>query len=234
MRWTGRESASRSWPCMSVFVAPSSRLIAVLLVGVLASADAQSRAGARPVMDRQQEMALARSAAPTVIGSAARVWLWDGAKYVVGDSGTSPINCYVGRPWVPSVEPHCFDVEGSRTVMPVLMRRVELYAQGKADAAVEREIAAGLKAGRYRVPRRPALSWMMSAHQELVNGGGHAVGRWQPHLMIFFPDLPDKEMGLSGFVQGVGFVENPRTPWAAMVLPVSTFVDTTAKKSNGL
>jgi hypothetical protein len=109
-----------------------------------------------------------------------------------------------------------------------------LYAQGKTDAAVEREIAAGLKAGRYRVPRRPALTWMMSAHQELVNGGGHAVGRWQPHLMIFFPDLPDKEMGLSGFVQGVGFIENPRTPWAAMVLPVSTFVDTTAKKSNGL
>ena len=218
--------------CIGTLVAaiPVARLGALSLVAGLASADAQSRVGARPVMERAQEIALARSAAPAAISAAARVWLWDGARYVVGDSGTSSINCYVGRPWVPSVEPHCFDVEGSRTVMPVLMRRVELYAQGKADAVVEREIAAGLTAGRYRVPRRPALTWMMSAHQELVNGGGHAVGRWQPHLMVFFPDLPDKEMGLNGFVQGVGFIENPRTPWAAMVLPVTAFVDTTGRK----
>jgi hypothetical protein len=195
-----------------------------LLLLAPALAMAQSRTGDRPAMDHVTETRLARSAAPPAVSAGARIWFWTGSKYVIGDSGTTAVNCYVGRPWVPSIEPHCFDAEGSATIMPIQMRRQELYARGMAEADVEKEIAAAIAAGRLRVPRVPAFTYMMSQSQELVSGNGSSVGAWQPHLMIYFPNLTNAGTGLPGFVPEVGFVENPGTPFSAVVLPMKAFV----------
>jgi hypothetical protein len=197
----------------------------LLLAGLTTvQASAQSRHGARPALARDAEIVLARSAAPAAISGGARVWVWNGNGYVVADSGRTTVNCYVARHWVPSVEPHCLDEEASATVLPILMRKIELYAQGKNDADVEREIADGIKSGRFRLPRRPALTYMMSAAQNLVSGEGTPVGAWQPHLMIYYPEWTGKQAGLEGFVADVGFIENPGTPLAALVVPLKTFV----------
>jgi hypothetical protein len=150
--------------------------------------------------------------------------VWDGARYLVADSGRTTVNCYVARLWVPSVEPHCLDEEASTTILPILMRKVELYAAGRSDAEVERDIADGIKARRFRLPSRPAVTYMMSAAQDLVGGAGTAVGAWQPHLMIYYPEWTGKQAGLEGFVADVGFIENPGTPLAALVVPLKTFV----------
>jgi hypothetical protein len=198
--------------------------VLVLLATVARHGAAQSRHGSRPVMPRGAEIALARSAAPEAISAGARVWIWSGSSYVVGDSGRTTVNCYVARPWVPSVEPHCMDEEASATILPVLMRKIELYAQGKTDAEVEREVADGIRTGRFRLPGRPALTYMMSAAQNLVSGDGSPVGAWQPHLMIYYPQWTGQQAGLSGFVADVGFIENPGTPLAALVVPLKTFV----------
>jgi hypothetical protein len=204
------------------------RILVLPIVAALCPflAGAQVRIGARPTLARAAEIALARSAAPAAVSAAARTWVWTGSTYVVADSGRTSVNCYVGRPWVPSQEPHCFDEEGSATVMPILMRRVELYAQGKSEAEVEREIAGGVVAGTFRLPRRPAITYMMSASQELVNGQGSAVGSWQPHLMIYFPNLTGEQTGLPGFVPDLGFVENPGQALSALIVPLKSFVTT--------
>ncbi len=199
-------------------------LAGAAIAGVPAAASGQSRHGDRPVMDRVTEIALARSAAPAAVSEKARIWVWTGQRYAVADSGTSSVQCFLARLWVPSVEPHCFDEEGAATILPVLMRRVELYAQGRPDSLVEREIARGLAGGTFRLPRRPAVTYMMSAEQKLVNGEGVAVGPWQPHLMIYYPNLTGAQTGLAGFVPGVGFVENPGQPMSALVVPLTSFV----------
>ena len=197
---------------------------ALVLALLPAALPAQSRTGNRPVMAREAEVALARSAAPADISARARVWVWNGSRYVVADSGSSSVNCYVSRQWVPSVEPHCLDEEASATILPILMRKVELYAQGKTDADVEREIADRIQAGDFRLPSRPAVTYMMSAAQDLVGGNGTAVGAWQPHLMIYYPNWTGPQAGLAGFVADVGFIENPGTSLSAMVIPLKTFV----------
>ena len=71
---------------------------------------------------------------------------------------------------------------------------------------------------------RPALTYMMSSAQNLVGGDGTPVGAWQPHLMIYYPEWTGKQAGLEGFVADVGFIENPGTPLAALVVPLKTFV----------
>jgi hypothetical protein len=198
---------------------------------VASTGEAQTQRGARAPILRAHEIALARSAAPSAVSSNARVWVWTGTDYVIADSGKSVVNCYVGRPWVEAVEPHCFDEEGSGTVMPILMRRVQLRAAGKAEAEIERELWEGVGNGRYRLPKRPAVTYMMSTAQKLVNGQGVAVGAWQPHLMIYFPNLSAETTGLPGFVPDLGFVENPGQALSALVVPLRTFVapDTSTK-----
>ena len=196
----------------------------VVATGWTNPAVGQSRQGARPALERNLEIALARSAAPPAVSAKARVWIWNGSNYAIADSGETRVSCYVGRPWAGAIEPHCFDAEGSETILPIQIRRTELYAQGKTSADVEREIAEGIVAGKYRLPERPAITYMMSAAQQLVNGEGTAVGAWQPHLMIYYPYLKSDEVGLPGFVPDLGFVENPGQALSTVVVPLKTFV----------
>jgi hypothetical protein len=198
--------------------------LAGLAVSPVAGAAQQGPGGPRTLMPRDAEVALARTAAPAAISARARVWVLTAQGYVVADSGSSGVNCYVGRPWPASVEPHCLDEEASATVMPILMERVKLYMQGKDAGAVDGEIAAAVVAGRFRLPRRPAMTYMMSAAQNLITGDGNAVGAWQPHLMIYYPYLSAEGVGLPGFVPGVGFVENPEQALSALVIPLRDFV----------
>lgn len=186
-------------------------------------AQAPSRSGSRPVLSRAAEIALARSGAPAAVSDGSRVWVFTGKGYVIADSGTTGVACYVGRPWGGSLEPHCFDPEGARTILPIQMRRVELYAAGKAEAEVEREIADGISSGRFPLPARPAMSYMMSAAQHLITQTGAVVGAWQPHLMIFQPYVTPASIGL---VKGGGFlfVENPGQALAAVIVPLREFV----------
>ena len=195
------------------------------LSAATSAAQSPTKTGARTLMSPDVEIALARSAAPAAISTGARVWVLTPKGYVIADSGKTSVNCYVGRPWVGAVEPHCLDAEASATILPIQRFRVEQLAGGKSGDEVEREVALGLASGKFRLPSRPAITYMMSARQDLVTGEGVAVGRWEPHLMIYYPYLTSEETGLfAGFVAGVGFVENPGQALAALVIPVKEFV----------
>ncbi len=158
----------------------------------------QDRSGPRPLLPTAQEIALARSAAPAAVSDSATVYILEASGFRQAVMGTNGVACYVNRSWPGSLEPHCFDAEGAATIMPMNMRRLELRHRGASFADEEREILDGLASGRFRLPRRPVMSWMMSAAQQLVNDGGVAAGPWQPHLMIYYPYLSAAETGLAG------------------------------------
>jgi len=84
--------------------------------------------------------------------------------------------------------------------------------------------------GTFKLPRRPAITYMMSAAQSLVNTEGSAVGAWQPHLMIYYPNLTSESTGLPGFVPDLGFVENPGQALSALIVPLKTFVPAPPKR----
>jgi hypothetical protein len=183
-------------------------------------------AGTRVVLPRDQEIALARSAAPPAFARNARVWVFTGTGYVVAEAGASGVVCYVGRGWPESLEPHCFDPEGAETILPIEIRRVELRTAGKDSAEVERDIAAGLATGRFRLPRRPALSYMLSSGQRLISDDGRPVGSWRPHIMIYYPYLTAADVGLEGDpdLRGAVLVDAGR-PTANLMIVVPKFID---------
>jgi hypothetical protein len=199
----------------------------VMVVAPCATAqDPPSRTGPRGILPREQEVALARSAAPAAVSATARVYVFTEQGYVVADSGTGAVACYVSRSWPESLEPHCFDEEGARTIMLVEMLKVELLHRGRSPGEADREIAAGLMSGAFQLPRRPAMSWMMSAAQALINDQGRAVGNWRPHLMIYFPYLTAEALGLSGAQDpGHGLVVASGEAMSNILVVVPRFTD---------
>jgi len=178
-------------PCWSVV-----SLLALFATPLLAQAAAAGRTGPRIMLPREREIALARSAAPAEVSRDATVMVLTERGFEVAVKGSNGVTCVVNRSQPESLEPHCFDAEGSATVLPIELRRTELLREGRTTEEIDREIGQGVVSGKYRLPRRPAMSYMMSSGQVLFNDEGKRVGKWQPHLMIFYPNLTQRDLGL--------------------------------------
>ena len=105
---------------------------------------------------RERQIALAESAAPAEVSSKATVYIL-GLK---GDEkvreGTNGFSCFVGRHFVKptetTVEPTCFDAEGSRTLLLVYLHGEELRSGGKSEADIKADVADGHYSHRLLMP----------------------------------------------------------------------------------
>jgi hypothetical protein len=197
----------------------------ILTTSLAAQSDSGGRPGPRIMLPRGTEIALARSAAPASVSARATVLVLTDTGYAVGEEGTNGVTCLVDRSQPRSLEPHCFDPEAAATVLPIHIRQTELLREGRSMAEVDQEIAQGLLRGRFRLPRRPAMTYMMSAGQVLYDDDGKLVGRWRPHLMIFVPYLTSADLGLgaSPFIEAAMVVDEGK-PLANILVVVSDFV----------
>lgn len=216
---------------MSVrFLLACAALAGATLVPAPGSALQSSDAGSSerpPILEREREIALARSAAPPEISADATVLaLVRDRGFEVAVEGTNGVTCLVSRSWPRAIEPHCFDREGSRTILPVHLREAELKEQGWTKDAIHGDVAEGFRTGRFVPPSRPAVSWMMSAAQDLYNDEGAHVGPWKPHLMIYHPYLTPEDLGLgAGPPPADGpMVVDPGRPTANLVIVMPDFV----------
>jgi hypothetical protein len=201
-----------------------------LLLCISGSLPAQTagsgKSGRRALLPRDQEILLARSAAPPSVSDSARILVLTDRGFEVAVPGTTTVTCITNRSWPDSLEPSCFDAEASQTVLPVELYRTEERHKGRADADIEREISDRLADGRFRLPRRPALQYMLSSAQQLISDDGRRVGKWYPHMMLSIPYLTNGELGLpEAMDMRVGVVSDSGKPWATLVTPVRAFVD---------
>jgi hypothetical protein len=189
------------------------------------SSDAGS-AELAPILPRAREIALARSAAPAEISREATVLaLVRGRGYEVAEEGSNGVTCLVDRSWPLAIEPHCFDPEGSRTILRVRLLEAELKEKGWTKGAIQEEVAEAFRTGRLRAPARPAVTWMMSAAQELYDDDGRAVGAWKPHLMIYHPYLSEVDIGITDGPPDDGpMVVDPGRPTSNLVIVMPSFV----------
>jgi hypothetical protein len=213
--------------CWSFLLLPSlAAFAAAVPVPAAAQSAAAGRTGPRIMLPRDREIALARSAAPAEVSREATVMVLTEGGFEVAETGSNGVTCVVNRSQPKSLEPHCFDAEGSATVMPIELRRTELLRAGRSGAEIDREIGEGLVTGRYRLPRRPAMSYMMSSAQILYDDDGTRVGRWQPHLMIFYPNLTAADLGLGATSSAdAAVVVDPGRPLSNIMVVVKSFVD---------
>ncbi len=132
----------------------------------------------------------------------------------------------VSRSRPESLEPICYDAEATRTILPMEIRRVEMRLAGASPDAIDAEIATGIGRGKFVLPSRPAMSYMMSSGQVLIAPDGRNAGSWYPHLMLYIPYLTADQMGLSGPVNmDAAAVFDEGLPTAHLVIAVREFVD---------
>ena len=146
------------------------------------------------LMDRDAEIALARSAAPPSISRDATVMILGSHGYEAAVEGKNGFVCVVERGWMnPFDSPEfwspktrgalCFNPPAARTVLPMTLMRTKLVLAGKSKAevrasiktAIENKELPGLEAG--------AMSYMMSKDAYLTDAGGHNMA----HLMFYTP-----------------------------------------------
>jgi hypothetical protein len=203
------------------------------IVAVPARGQTPAPSALPPLLPRDREIVLARSAAPPDVSAPARVLVLERGGFVEAESGTSGVTCLVNRSHHASLEPHCYDAEGSRTVLPYHLKEAELREQGLGKDEIARRLAEELGAGRLRPPARPAMTYMMSPHQVLYDGE-RRVGAWRPHLMIYVPFITAADLGLGDTPSlSAAAVSDPGTPWANIMIVLPAFADSAVAPSGG-
>jgi hypothetical protein len=175
---------------------------------------------------RDQEIQLARSAAPAAISKDAKVYVLDHDHYVVADPGHSSEACLVGRPAEQAFAPMCGDAEAETTILAVeRFRGMEVLA-GKSQDVIKREIADGFKSGRFHAPKRPALIFMMSSAQLLPNPAFTKISKFVPHLMVFYPNMSTPDYGLvESEDSNVPVMVEPGSPMSGLVVMLHDWVN---------
>ena len=203
-------------------------VVALMLMPAVVHTQGQStgRAGKRTLLPRETEIALARSAAPKEVSAGAEIYVLTERGYDVAVRGTNGNACLVSRSWPESLEPQCFDPEAVSTVLQTELRRGAMLQSGASMETINREIEDGLRKGAFRVPTRPAMTYMMSSAQVLYNDEGKRVGAWQPHLMIFYPNLTSEQLGLGSTPNpAAAIVVDPGQPLANVMIIVKKAID---------
>jgi hypothetical protein len=150
------------------------------------------------LMDRDAEIALARSAAPASISRDATVMVLTPHGYEVAVKGTNGFVCMVERgllgtfDWAEHFSPKirgadCLNPQAARSIVPLADLRTRMALEGRSTDETVAAIRAGYRSGALPPLEPGAMSYMMSKDSYLTDIGHHNA----PHLMFFMP-IADK------------------------------------------
>ncbi len=147
------------------------------------------------LMDRDAEIALAKSAAPEAISRDAAVLVLTRHGYETATQGKNGFVCFVGRAWGamfdspeywnPKVRAAaCYNPPAARSLLPYDKKRTELVLAGHSKPEVIAAIKAAIDKKELPALEPGTLCYMMSKSAYLTDNGTHNG----PHLMFFEPD----------------------------------------------
>ena len=150
----------------------------------------------KPV-DREYEIALAKTAAPQVISDNATIYVLGKRGYEIAVHGTNGYGCINQRGLSgTALIPRCDEASGAEALYPVFSLLEEMRADGKTVGDYRRAVADGYRTGKYRAPRQGGLSYMYSTDAVFLTSTGERVP-FTPHVMIYWPYCTLKEIGVN-------------------------------------
>jgi hypothetical protein len=189
----------------------------VTVVALLLVAPALGRADE----NRDQEMALAISAAPPPVAAKAGVYVLDKTGYVKARDSQNGFYCIVEHRIPSAVEPQCLDAEGVKTFLPRILFTAELRAKGKPEPEIRAAVKKGFADGKFKAPKRPGVDYMLSTHNVVTIDEEKGVAvPFPPHLMFYAPGMTNADIGSDGSPQSSVFVVDEKSPHALMIVPM--------------
>ena len=186
-------------------------IVSVVLAGAACLAGAQPEKASYPSMapvdrylmpDVNSEIALARTAAPASISSAAEVMVLGRKAYATAAKGSNGFLCIVERSWGaasddpefwnPKVRsPICFNPAAARTFASIYLMKTRLALAGKSKTEIVQASTSALHK-KELPPLEPAAMCYMMSKQQYLNDRGKS---WHPHLMFFVAGSAAKSWG---------------------------------------
>lgn len=187
------------------------------------------------MMDRDAEIALAKTAAPPSISGDATIMVLTPHGYETAVTGSNGFVCFVERAWLAEFGnpifwnsavrgPDCLNPPAARSVLPHDIERAKWVLAGASIPQMIARTKAEIAAKTYIMPEPGAMSFMLSKEQKLGTSGAH----WHPHLMFFVAAKSDGEMGanLAGSPVLHPFASAPEA-FGTFLVPVGAWSDGT-------
>ncbi|HVR27258.1 MAG TPA: hypothetical protein VMU26_28505 [Candidatus Polarisedimenticolia bacterium] len=147
------------------------------------------------LMDRDAEIALARSAAPDSISRDAEVLVLGRHGFETAAKGKNGFVCIVERSWTSAADPDfwnpkvrtaiCYNASAAHSVLLRNIKRTDLILAGRTKDQVDEAIFAAVDKKELPVIEPGAMCYMMSK-QGYGGAGGDTVDHWLSHLMFHF------------------------------------------------
>ena len=222
---------------------PLKVLPTLFLLGVAAAGDAQpQKPTPYPAMgpieqyriaDTEDEIALARSAAPASISGNAEVLVLGKQGYETAVKGTNGFVCFVERSWAakfadsdfwnPKLRaPNCFNAPAARSVLPQYLQRTRWVLSGVDKPQLIEKTRAALSGHPLPAPEAGSISFMLSKQGYL---GDQAGGPWQPHVMFFLAHGQAASWGASLPASPILGADNSELEFTVLVIPVARWSD---------
>ena len=217
----------------------------ILLPGAGGQAVAQAAKAAYPMMapldqylisDKQSEIALARSAAPSSISDGAEVMVLGREGYKTAVKGTNGFLCLVERSWAQGTDnaefwnpkaraPHCFNAQAARSFAPIYLMKTRLVLAGKSQAEIAQAIATALDKNALEPG---AMAYMMSKQQYLNDRDKS----WHPHVMFYSPGDMTKTWAADDPNSPVLVANDPQERVTVLLVLADKWSDGTAASKN--
>lgn len=187
------------------------------------------------IADRDAEVALARTAAPSAISDAATVLVMTRGGLVEAARGRNGFTCFVLRSfsaglsdsafWNPRLRaPHCLNAPATETVLPEIRARVEWVLAGVSLAEIASRTEQGYASGTFPLPAPGAMAYMLSPKQYL----GDRNPRWMPHLMFYYAGtMPAATWGAGDFAAPIinASAGDPGSSVLTLLVPIRQWSD---------
>ena len=146
------------------------------------------------LMERNAEIAVARSAAQASIADNAEVMVLGKRGYEIAISGKNGFVCMVLRGWTATFNdpvfwnpkargPACFNPAAVRSYLPLILKKTDLVLAGRSKDQMVETISSATNKKELPALESGAMCYMMSKQGYLNDQAGH----WHPHLMFFAP-----------------------------------------------
>jgi hypothetical protein len=186
--------------------------------------------------DRNEEIKLARSAAPDSISSGAEVLVLGKHGYESAVQGKNGFVCLVERSWTAGINnpdfwnpklrgPLCLNAPAARTYLPRTIKKTELVIAGRSRTQMFDAISAAIDKKELPEMETGAMSYMLSKQGYL---GDQAGGPWLPHLMFFTPKTDSMAWGADLPGSPIITFQNAEERMTVFLIPVRRWSDGTA------
>ena len=184
-------------------------------------------------MDRDAEIALARTAAPASVSRDAEILVLGQKNYETAVHGTNGFVCMVGRAWTGPLtnpefwnpknrSPACLNPPAARSVLPIFLKEADMVLAGLTKAQIDEGIKRAVEKKELGAPESGSMIYMMSKEAYLTDRGGHNLA----HLMFELP-------GISAAAWGADQDDSPIFSASFAPIPMIEFNVPTTQWSDG-